>query len=69
MVFVRRIVITPKTDFLCHDSVRKAILILFVLLLSGVPITSDSDMPVQDDGVEWINSICQKTQFGILLVH
>jgi subtilisin family serine protease/uncharacterized membrane protein len=54
VVLVRLSVKTTKTAILRPRSVRKAVLILLIFLLSGIPIASQSPQPSEDEGPEWL---------------
>ena len=54
MVLVKLSVATPKTDFLRPRTVRRAILILAIFLLSGIPITNQSVQSPAEESTDWL---------------
>ena len=54
VVPVRLLVTTPKADFQRPRSVRRALFLLIVLLLSTMPIANQSVSVDEEDNVEWI---------------
>ena len=51
---MRLLVTTPKADFQRPRSVRRALFLLIVLLLSTMPIANQSVSVDEEDNVEWI---------------
>ena len=45
---------TPKTDHPCHENVRKALLLVFLFVISGIPIANQSQIVEENEEVEWI---------------
>ena len=54
MVFMNLRVIIPKTHSQRPINVRKAVLLLFILLLSSAPMGSFSEVIEEQADVEWI---------------
>ena len=47
-------VATPKTDLVRPRSVRKALLLVLIFVLSGIPIANQSVSPTEEPEIEWI---------------
>ena len=45
---------TPKTDYPCQQNVRKALLLVFLFVISGIPIANQSQIVEENEEVEWI---------------
>ena len=54
MVPVKLTVGTHKTNFIRARSVRKALILVILFLLSGIPIANQSVSISDEQGVEWI---------------
>lgn len=51
---MRLVVTTPKTDYPCQQNVRKALLLVFLFVISGIPIENQSQIVEENEEVEWI---------------
>ena len=46
---MRLVVTTPKTDHPCHENVRKALLLVFLFVISGIQIANQSQIVEENE--------------------